>query len=144
MLGQDQVGWLGKLHPAIADRIDIPTNVFVFQIELRALQMRSLPKFELLSKFPSVRRDLSLTVEKQVSAAQVLEAVRASDHGGRLVDCRLFDVYEGDGLDAGMKSVALGLTFQESSSTLNDEAVEPLVERILSKLKQEVGAILRS
>jgi len=102
-----------------------------------------LPKFAELSKFPEVRRDLAFEVDRQLAAADILSAVRAAA-GDYLRDLRLFDVYEGKGIDPQRKSLAFGLTFQHSSRTLTDDEITAAVESVASVLKTRFGATLRN
>lgn len=137
------IGMLGALYPSLADELGLRQPVFVFQLELEAVTSGRLPSFRPVVKFPTVRRDLSVVVDRQVSASQVMSCI-ASAAPGLMVDLQLFDVYQGEGVDLGNKSLALGLIFQGSSSTLVDQEIDALVERVLVKLRWELGAKLRS
>jgi len=95
-----------------------------------------------LSKFPEVRRDLAILLERGIEANSVLNAVREVA-GDELRNLRLFDIYEGKGIDLKEKSLALGLTYQHSSRTLNEDEVNASVERVVSQLQQRFGATLR-
>ena len=99
-------------------------------------------KYQKLSKFPTVRRDLAVVLEENIPVDEVLECIEnmATD---MLHNLELFDVYQGEGIDIGKKSLALGLTFQRSSSTLTDGEVEAIVGEILGKLRNQFGATLR-
>ncbi|MNE71504.1 Phenylalanine--tRNA ligase beta subunit [compost metagenome] len=101
-----------------------------------------LPKFSELSRFPEVRRDLALTVERDTPAEFVLAAIRESA-GEWLTDLRLFDVYHGKGIDPLRKSLAVGLTWQHPSRTLNDEEVNVTTQNIVASLEQRFNATLR-
>ncbi len=144
LLAGERVGLLGKLHPRVADRVEVAHDTFVFQIRLDALEGRPLPHFAPLSKFPTVRRDLSLILDQAVTAQHLQDCIRATSGGDMITGLELFDVYEGKGLEPGKKSIAVGLTFQGSSSTLTEIDVALLVDDILLKLKQQVGAVVRS
>ncbi|MCI0400564.1 MAG: phenylalanine--tRNA ligase subunit beta [Gammaproteobacteria bacterium] len=137
-----RVGLIGSLHPAIAQALDLRQTVLVFELQLCAITEGQLPRFTLPSKFPSVRRDLAVMVDQAVPAADVLDFV-AKSATDVLKNLQLFDVYEGEGIDPGKKSLAMGLTFQGSSSTLIDEEVDALVEGILAGLKKQFGITLR-
>ena len=99
-------------------------------------------QFHPISKFPAVRRDLAVVVDEAISAAECLEIARTAA-GELLRDLQLFDVYRGQGIDSGKKSLALGLIFQTLSSTLTDEEVEQAVRRVLAQLRERVGGTLR-
>ncbi|BCX82697.1 phenylalanyl-tRNA synthetase beta chain [Methylomarinovum caldicuralii] len=136
-------GWLGMLHPQIAETLGIETNVFLFEMAQAVLEERKVPALRPLSRFPSVRRDLAVVVGEDVPAGAVVAAVREAA-GEWLVDVVLFDVYRGAGLEAGEKSLALGLVLQHPECTLTDEEVDRTVTRVVETLRQRFAAKLRS
>lgn len=137
------LGWIGMLHPAAAKRLSLPGDCFLFECELQAFDVGRVPAFKPLSKFPSIRRDLALLVGHDVSYAQIERAARAAA-GDWLRDVLVFDVYAGENIDSGRKSIALGLILQASSQTLTDQEVEETVTRVLQQLDRDLGARLRS
>jgi phenylalanyl-tRNA synthetase beta chain len=137
----EQIGWLGTLHPGLQARLELPQTV-LFEIKLAALTERRVPMYGDISRFPAIRRDLAIVVSEQVSAASVLASVKKVA-GKLLVDIQLFDVYRGEGIDSGRKSLALGLTLQDSSRTLKEAEVDTLVTQIISTLGDDVGGELR-
>ena len=142
MRGDQAVGWVGLLHPAAQKLLDVPKGVFVFEIDLLPLRLGSIPAFEPLSKFPSIKRDFALVVAEDVSYQAVLDCIR--DAAPAIVkDIKLFDVYTGDNIDSGLKSLALSLILQETSHTLTDTEVENASEQVLSALARHLDAILR-
>lgn len=136
------IGWIGKLHPKLEKELDFKDSVYLFEVVEEIFADARTPKFVELSRFPSVRRDLAIVVDQTVSARQVSDCV-AGVSGEYLAKLQLFDVYCGEGIESGRKSLALGLTFQDHSRTLKDEDVEALVLQILEKLNQELHATLR-
>ena len=102
----------------------------------------TIPKFEPLSKFPEVRRDLAIVVDKDVPIQAIQDCVRdaSSDLLGQF---QVFDVYTGKGVESGRKSVAFGLILQEFSRTLTDQDVDNEIENIVATLKQKFAATLR-
>lgn len=137
-----EVGILGMLHPALAERLDIGADAYLFELALEGLSAGRLPVFQPLSKFPSIRRDIAILVDAAVSRAQV-EACIAAAEPDLLQEIVLFDVYQGDKIDAGRKSLALGLILQASSQTLTDQEVDRSIARILARLESDIGARLR-
>ena len=135
-------GWLGKIHPGLAAKLDISQDVYLFELETAHILPASLPKFAEISEFPSVRRDLAFVLPGAVSAGQVMTAVREVC-GETLRDLRLFDVYRGQNIGEGNVSLALGLTFQDRSRTLGESDISSLTEAVVSLLKQEFNAHLR-
>jgi phenylalanyl-tRNA synthetase beta chain len=137
-----EVGVIGALHPLTARALGLQTPVYLFELDLGRLCRRDLPSYRPLSRFPLVRRDLSLVVARDTPAGAVLECIR-SQAGEVLQEARLFDLYCGEGLDKAEKSIAIGLIFQGISSTLIDEEVDAFVERVLIRLQETLGARLR-
>jgi phenylalanyl-tRNA synthetase beta chain len=109
---------------------------------LSGITSRSLPQFKELSKYPEVRRDLALIVDEKISAQAILNFVRESA-GALLTDLVLFDVYQGANLEAGKKSIAFGMTLQDATRTLQDEDINPVVERVVASLREKFNVILR-
>lgn len=140
--GGRTVGLLGMLHPALAAELDIGGNAFLFEIALAELEQGLLPAFAPLSRFPAIRRDLAILVDAEVSFERVRDCVSAAA-SDLLRDIVLFDLYQGEKIDSGLKSLALGLILQASSQTLTDQEVEETISRVLTRLKNELGARLR-
>lgn len=137
-----EVGYLGALHPEVAKALGLDRPVFVFELVLGDVVEGRLPKFSELSKFPETRRDLALIAGRDVAASAVLEVIR--DNAGEwLTDLRLFDVYQGKGIDPDRKSLAVGLTWQHPSRTLNDDEVNTTLQNILTSLEQRLNTTLR-
>jgi len=136
------IGWVGALHPALAQQLDLPKGVQLFEIATAALGGAAKPSFELVSKFPSIRRDLAILVGLDVSWEQVRACVAAAA-GDLLTQLVLFDVYQGKNIEAGRKSMALGLILQASSQTLTDQDVERVMARVVTRLSDELRARLR-
>ena len=135
-------GTWGFLHPRIARLVKHSGNVCLFEFRLEALQGGILPRFKALSKFPVVRRDISIIIDDAISARAVEDCVGQIGIDV-LKNLELFDVYHGEGIDSGKKSLSLSLTFQASSRTLNDEEVESLVAKAVDALGTGLGAVLR-
>ncbi len=138
---KDHVGWLGSLHPALQARFESGPAI-LFEITLAALSQRSVPVFSEISRFPAIRRDLAIVVSEDTTAEKIIDLVRKVA-GNLLVNLQLFDVYRGEGIDSGRKSLALGLTLQHSSRTLREAEVDALITQVISSLRDELGGKLR-
>jgi phenylalanyl-tRNA synthetase beta chain len=139
--GRD-IGWLGVLHPALARRFSLRRRILLFSLELAALKGSGVPCFQEVSKFPAIRRDLAVVVDAAVTAAEVKQClINAGDP--RLQAVHIFDVYAGEGIAAGRKSLALGLILQDLTRTLHDEEVDAIVSRMVAALTRRLGAALR-
>ena len=145
-LGNRPIGRLGVLHPALMDSLDLDTAmpVILFELDLAPLQQAMLPQFRMPSKFSSVRRDLALLVPEDVSADVVMACARAVESEGLLREVFLFDVYQGEHLEAGKKSLAIALQLQSDQHTLQDEEVEAVVQDVVKSLANELNIELRS
>jgi len=137
-----EVGYIGALHPELSKTLGLDRPVFVFELVLAEVATGRLPKFHELSRFPEVRRDLALLADRDVSATAVLDVIR-ENAGEWLTDLRLFDVYQGKGIDPLRKSLAVGLTWQHPSRTLTDDEVNASTQQILTSLEARLNATLR-
>ena len=138
----EAVGWIGMLHPELEHKLDLGDRTFLFEISLGEQLTGEIPAFAPLSKFPSIRRDIALVVDRELEYGAIEACIRQAAPE-ILREIVLFDVYTGEKIDSGRKSVALGLILQETSHTLTDPEVESAVERILLALKEELNAQLR-
>ncbi|MCU1753071.1 phenylalanine--tRNA ligase subunit beta [Pseudomonas sp. 6D_7.1_Bac1] len=137
-----EVGYVGAIHPELSKTLGLDRPVFVFELVLAEVALGKMPEFSELSRFPEVRRDLALLADKDVAASAVLDVIR-ENAGEWLTDLRLFDVYQGKGIDPHRKSLAVGLTWQHPSRTLNDDEVNTTTQNILTSLEQRLNATLR-
>ena len=137
----ERIGIIGALHPALASEFKLPGAV-LFELRLDLISTGTLPKFKALSRFPAVRRDLSLMLPEAVPASAVRECI---DQAGVdvLENLELFDLYVGEGIDSGMKSISLALTFQSRSRTLDDTEVNTALSAIVDSLTKKLGVALR-
>lgn len=138
-----RIGWVGHLHPRLARALDLDGEVVGFELDLAPLAARAVPRAGELSRFPSVRRDIALVVPEPTPWA-ALEASLRGALGPLLRDVVLFDRYVGPGLEAGSKSLAMGLILQDVSRTLTDRDADQAVAGALEALARDCGARLRS
>ncbi|NUT86132.1 phenylalanine--tRNA ligase subunit beta [Pseudomonas corrugata] len=137
-----EVGYVGAIHPELSKTLGLDRPVFVFELVLAEVALGKMPKFQELSRFPEVRRDLALLADRDVASSAVLDVIR-ENAGEWLTDLRLFDVYQGKGIDPHRKSLAVGLTWQHPSRTLNDDEVNTATQNILTSLENRLNATLR-
>lgn len=140
-----RMGFVGELHPDVAARRGIKESVFVFELDfegLAELSKAEVSRFVEPSRFPFVERDISIIVEDRIPAVEVEKAIE--DCGVALVSgVRIFDIYRGQGISAGKKSMALTVRFLRNNRTLTDLEVEAAYEKIVGMLKTKLGAELR-
>jgi phenylalanyl-tRNA synthetase beta chain len=137
------VGYVGAIHPALASSLGLEQPLFLFELVLAEITQGRMPRFIELSRFPEVRRDLALLVDRDTPAQQLLDDIR-EQAGEWLSDLKLFDVYQGKGIDPLRKSLAVGLTWQHPSRTLNDDEVSIATQNILASLAQRFNVTLRN
>jgi phenylalanyl-tRNA synthetase beta chain len=140
-----EVGWLGEVHPAVAEAWDIDVPVAAFEVDLSVLVELApeTPQFRAVPAFPAVHQDLAIAVGDQVPSATVLDVVRAS--AGRLLErVDVFDVYRGAQVGEGRVSLALHLVFRAPDRTLTEDEVRALVDKAVAALAAEVGAEQRA
>jgi len=142
VLDGKSVGWCGALHPSVLKAFDVKKAVMAFEIDLEPLQSRDIPIAKEISRFPSVRRDIAVLLSKDVSYEDVKNCIGKAA-GEHLEEVLLFDVYAGEHLKEGYKSLAIGLIFNNVSSTLRDEDVDPAIAAVVADLESRLGAQLR-
>ena len=142
MTKTETVGWMGMLHPQLEEKLGLEQPVYLFELDMTWLMQRVLPKYQAISRFPAIRRDLALLVNKDVLASALEQAVQKVAVP-QLIGWNLFDVYTGKGIAEEQKSVALSLILQDFSRTLEDAEVNRIVETVIASLQDEVGAVLR-
>jgi phenylalanyl-tRNA synthetase beta chain len=140
--GGKEIGLMGALHPELQKKLGIKTQLYVFELLQDAVLAGTVPDYQVVSKFPGVSRDLAFVVEESVQWNQV-ESIIRKQAGEQLTEVTLFDVYRGQGIENGRKSLALGLTWQDASRTLNDEEITSWVDSIVKNLAEELDAQLR-
>jgi phenylalanyl-tRNA synthetase beta chain len=136
------VGYLGALHPQLARTLDLGPDVHVLELALEPLLARRMPQAKAVSRFPVVRRDIAIDLPEAVSWSQIEQVVRDT-LGARLKELRLFDRYSGKGVEAGRKSLAMGLILQDASRTLTDDDADRCVREGIAALEQTCKAKLR-
>ena len=138
-----RIGLVGEVHPRVAASFDIDADVAMFELDLDALlpHVQPVVHYQPVPPFPAVEQDLAITVPLDVPAARVLKLI----HGFSLVrSASIFDVYSGPPIPAGRKSLAFSISFQAADHTLTEEEATRQRERIVARLRQELGAEVRA
>jgi phenylalanyl-tRNA synthetase beta chain len=136
------VGYLGALHPRLVRALDIGGDVHVLELALESILTRRLPQAQPVPRFPTVRRDIAMDLPEKIGWSQIERVVRDS-LGEQLKSLRLFDRYSGKGVEAGRKSLAMGLILQDASRTLTDDDADRCVRKAIAALEQSCMAKLR-
>jgi phenylalanyl-tRNA synthetase beta chain len=137
------IGWLGALHPKLNKPLGFDGKVYVFEFALTAALSAQVPSFEALSRFPAIRRDLALLVDENITAGEIERCLNGVE-SDILKSIQLFDVYSGDGVELGKKSIAIAFHIQHGERTLTDEEVDALILLITQTLEKTLGAAIRS
>ncbi len=140
--GDALVGYVGALHPELERKIGLNGKTFVFELSLSEVLVQEIPAATDVSRFPANRRDIAVVVNEQVEAKKVLQLIEKVG-GNYLVDLNLFDVYRGQGIEPGFKSLALAMTLQDNDRTLEEKDINEVVNHVVDTLKNELNALLR-
>lgn len=142
--GETYLGFIGEVHPNTAKEYKLKQRVYVFELDLQ--KVIELPKeaklYTPVSKYPSITRDIALAVSTDVTNQQIEDCIRKNG-GAFLKDIKLFDVYQGEHIMAGFKSLAYTLVYSDPNATLQDEAVTKAFEKVQAKLVEEFEADIR-
>lgn len=138
-VNNDDVGIIGRVHPRIQKE---PT--YVLEINLSRLLDKKVGKmkYKEISKFPNVKKDLAIIVDDAISSQELETAIKKAG-GSLLTKIQLFDIYKGENIEQGKKSLAYSLTFEDKNKTLTDEEINNLLQKIIETLESKLGAILR-
>ena len=135
-------GWIGELHPELARGLNLQPAPYLFEIELNITSTSAVPRAVEQSRFPVVRRDLAVVVNESVTFSQLRESVTVAA-SSLMRELKVFDVYRGQGIDSGRKSVALGLILQDKSKTLTDADVDAVMTAVRERLHRDLEATIR-
>lgn len=140
--GDQLVGYVGALHPQFEKTFGIRGKAFLFEIELDALQQGYVPQAGVVSRYPSIRRDLAVLVDKDVAAGNILNSIWKIG-ANHIVDLDLFDKYVGENIPADKQSLAIAVTLRAEDKTLEDQDVNETIAQVVDTLQNEFNAVLR-
>ena len=135
------VGWIGALSPHLQKKLSLP-KLFLFELNQSDIEQRKVSSYRSFSSFQASKRDIALVISKDINADQLVHEIRSLNQE-HLIEVNLFDVYEGENIDKGKKSVALNLTYQSIEATLTDDQLNQQVEDIITHLESKFSAKLR-
>ncbi len=138
----ETAGHIGALHPRLADALELPRDTFLFSVDVAGALGSRVPAYHRVSRYPAVHRDLAVVVDEELHADRLLDEVRLAA-GPWLQSVEIFDIYRGERIDKGRKSIALSLILQAPSRTLTDADVEGVVGSVIDRLGSELGARIR-
>jgi phenylalanyl-tRNA synthetase beta chain len=143
LLNGENIGFVGQVHPSVQKELDIK-DTLVFELSLKAvLEAATEPlQYTAIPRFPSITRDIALVAEKE-TASGALKEIILSTGGPLLKEAYVFDLYEGEHMEAGKKSIAFSLKYADPERTLTDEEVTKVHDKVLKALAEQAGAVLR-
>ncbi len=138
----EYAGFVGKLHPELSQRLELRGEPFLCELRLGPLTSSSQPHYRVVSKFPPVIRDLAFVVDKNISVSKLLNEIK-SQLAEKVEDVMVFDVYAGEKVGEGKKSVGVRITFRSVKGSLSGEEVNALVEKVVRRLRETLGVEIR-
>ena len=142
--GKQIAGWLGKVNAGVARGFGVRQPLFYAELDAAILFQSANPKFTIreIPRFPKVRRDLSLVLDRSISFAKIREIISQTEK--KMVrEVLVFDVYEGKNIPEGKKAYAIGLTLLDEEKTLTDAEIDQVMDRLIHSFEQKLGAIIR-
>jgi len=141
---RDLLGFLGELHPQVQSRMDLKNRTLVFELDVDVLCRHSTEevRYQEISRYPAVSRDVSLLIGKDVDVAKIIRISRSVGEGW-LEKVNPFDIYEGEGVPEGMKSMGIRFSYRSPERTLKDEEVNAAHRKIVDHITQATGAKIR-
>jgi len=136
------VGYVGALHPELERKLGLNGRTLIFELLLTEVLGQKIPEACAVSRFPANRRDLAVVVKEDVDAKKVLQLIEKVG-GNHLIDLNLFDVYQGQGIEEGFKSLAIALVLQDTNKTLEEKDITDVIDRVVDSLQTELNASLR-
>ena len=142
------IGWVGELHPQWRQSYELPLAPVLFELDLDALQQRTVPQFQAVSRLQPVERDIAVIVDEAVSHAALMAAIHAAPTQGLLRSATLFDIYRpkeaSASLRLGEKSLAVRLVLSSDEATLTEQHIEQAVQAVIERLQADLSARLRA
>lgn len=136
------VGFVGALHPELERKLGLNGRTLIFELLLTEILGQKIPEACAVSRFPANRRDLAVVVKEDIDAKKVLQLIEKVG-GNYLIDLNLFDVYQGQGIEEGYKSLAIALVLQDTNKTLEEKDITDVIDRVVDSLQTELNASLR-
>ncbi|WP_144547878.1 phenylalanine--tRNA ligase subunit beta [Bacillus sp. X1(2014)] len=143
LLNGEKIGFIGQVHPTVQKELDLK-DTYVFELSLKPVLEAETPalQYQAIPRFPSITRDIALVVNRETVSGTLKEIIVTAG-APLLKEAEVFDLYEGDKMEAGKKSIAFSLKYVDPERTLTDEEVTKIHNRVLAALEEKAGAVLR-
>ena len=140
----EPIGYFGQLHPILRDKLKLNQEVFVFELNLDNVitaVKETTPRFKKLPQFPEVRRDLAFIINEKISFDEIQKVIKGAVQQNIFKGSEIFDVYTGEHIDKGYKSLAFRIKMQDENATLTDEIIEKQMQSVREKLQKTYADI---
>jgi len=142
LLEGEEIGFIGELHPELISRLELKRETYLCELRLSGVLKDRLPHFRQVSKFPPVIRDLAFLVDKSLPVSKLLNEIK-SQLAGKVEEVMVFDLYAGEKVGEGKKSVGVRVVFRSGRGSLSGDEVNSLVEELVRRLRERLGAEIR-
>jgi len=142
VIAGNHIGTIGMLSPYIQKKLNIARHMFVFELELPLVNKKICDRYQTVSKYPTITRDIAIVVKEDINSDEIIRQIR-NNKNVLLKSIELFDIYKGDGVESGCKSLCIRLVFQEQTKTLYETEVGDVLESIITNLKTTYNIKLR-
>ncbi|HAO70695.1 MAG TPA: phenylalanine--tRNA ligase subunit beta, partial [Gammaproteobacteria bacterium] len=141
LLNDNAVGWVGTLAPHAQKQLSL-SKCYLFELDLASMQQGSVAKYQAFSAYQKAARDIALVIDENIPANDLINSIHSLNQT-YLVDVNLFDVYAGENIESGKKSIALNLSYQSVDQTLSDDQVNAQVSEVLALMQTKFSATQR-
>ena len=138
------IGYFGQIHPILKDKMKLNQDAFIFKVDLDAvisIIKESVPRFKHLAQFPEVRRDLAFVINEDVTFDEIQRVIKSGVQQNIFQGCEVFDVYQGDNIEKGYKSLAFRIKMLDENATLTDDIIERNMLSVREKLQKAFADI---
>ena len=138
------IGYIGQIHPTLKSKMKLNQDAFIFKVDLDeiiAIVKETTPRFKKLAQFPEVRRDLAFVIGENVSYDEIQKVIKGSVQQNLFKGVEVFDVYQGDNIEKGYKSLAFRIKMQDDNATLTDEVIDSQMNSVRAKLQKTYADI---
>ena len=141
MLGKkpEPIGYFGQIHPLLKDKLKLNQEAFMFELNLDMIISaikETVPRYKKLPQFPEVRRDLAFVIGENVTFEEIQKVIKSAVQQNIFKGSEIFDVYQGENIDKGYKSLAFRIKMQDENATLTDEIIEKQMQSVREKLQK--------
>jgi phenylalanyl-tRNA synthetase beta chain len=138
------IGYFGQLHPTVEDKLKLNQRAYLFKIDLNELigaVKETVPRFKHIAQYPEVRRDIAFIINDEVTCDEIQKVIKSSVKQNIFKGSEIFDIYQGEHVEEGFKSVAFRIKMQDENATLTDEVIDQQMQSVREKLQKSYAQI---